>query len=380
MTRESTRGPRRTVRSIQFLRALAALGVVYYHAVDAGGVFALPSTGAWGVDVFFVISGFIIGTVTVQNSTHFFRRRVFRVVPLYWIATLAWAAAVLLMPWRANSTEVDLPGLLKSLFFVPYQMPLREGPILQLGWTLNYEMFFYLAVAAMLWTLRGARRALWAAVVLLGALVVSGFVWPASDPSLAFYQSTLLLEFLSGVLLSFVYRRFAGAGLRRAAPPVRAAVSGLGVAASLAALLVLVLQDLWVIPRLGELRAVYYGVPAVVLVAAALLLEPLIRDGRLTRAMLEIGDASYAMYLFHPFVTVALSQVVLGGVIAVAGVPLRIVLLIVTLGAVILSSIAIDRWVDRPIQRALKRGLLRPKRRGEPIDRRDYESSSSSST
>ncbi len=379
MTRESTRGPRRTVRSIQFLRALAALGVVYYHAVDAGGVFALPSTGAWGVDVFFVISGFIIGTVTVQNSAHFFRRRVFRVVPLYWIATFAWAAAVLLMPWRANSTEVDLPGLLKSLFFVPYQMPLREGPILQLGWTLNYEMFFYLVVAVMLWMLRDARRALWAAVVLLAALVASGFIWPAADPSLAFYQSTLLLEFLSGVLLSFVYRRLADAERRPAAPAVRVIGYAAGAAALLAALVVLVLQDLWAIPRLGELRAVHYGLPSVVLVAAALQLEPLIRDGRLTRVLLEVGDASYAMYLFHPFVTVVISQVLIAGVIAVAGVPLRIVLLIATLGAVILSSIAINRWVDRPIQSGLKRRLLPPKRRDEPIERPDYESSSRSS-
>lgn len=380
MTRESVRSPRRTVRSIQFLRAFAALAVVYYHAVDAGGVFALPSTGAWGVDVFFVISGFIIGTVTVQNSAHFFRRRVFRVVPLYWIATFAWAGAVLLMPWRANSTEVDLPGLLKSLFFVPYEMPLRDGPILQLGWTLNYEMFFYLVVAAMLWTLRDARRALWATTLLLCAFVATGLLWPATDPALAFYQSTLLFEFLSGVLLSFAYRRFAEGDLPRLAPAARAIASAVGGAALLLALVVLVLQDLGTIPRLGELRAVSYGVPAFVLVAASLLLEPLIRDGRLTRALLEIGDASYAVYLFHPFVTVVLSQLVLGGVIAAAGVPLRIVLLLVTVGAVILSSIAINRWVDRPIQRGLKRRFLRPVRRDEPIGRRDYESSSSSST
>lgn len=375
MTRENVQNPRPTVRSIQFLRALAALGVVYYHAVDAGGVFALPSTGAWGVDVFFVISGFIIGMVTVQNSTRFFRRRVFRVVPLYWIATLAWAAAVLLMPWRSNSTEVDLPGLLKSLLFVPYQMPLRDGPILQLGWTLNYEMFFYVVVAAMLWVLRDSRRALRAALLLLGAFVITGFLWPAVDPSLAFYQSTLLLEFLAGVLISFGYRRFAPR-LERAPSAVIYAIAGIALVAALTAL---VLQDLRVIPRFGELRAVYYGAAAVVTVAAALCLEPLIRDGRLTRGLLEIGDASYAMYLFHPFVTVLLSQVILGGVIAAAGVPLRIVLLIGTLGVVVLSSIAIDRWVDRPIQRRLRRGLLQTKRQDEPIDPRGYEPSSRSS-
>ena len=354
--------PRRTLRSIQFLRALAALGVVYYHAVDAGGNFALPSTGAWGVDVFFVISGFIIGTVTVQNRSRFLRRRIFRVVPLYWIATVGWAAAVLLFPWRANSTEVTLPGLVKSLLFIPYQMPQRDGPILQLGWTLEYEMFFYLVVAVLLWLLRDARKALIAAIVLLGLVVASGFLVPAAGFIGAFYQSTLLLEFLAGVLLSFAYRRIAPDP--DAPPPpgargARAAVYAASGALLVAALVVLVLQDLSLMPLIGEDRALSYGVPAVAVVAAALGLEPLIRDGRATRAVLRIGDASYAMYLFHPFVAVLLSQVILGGVIAAAGVPLRIALLLVTLAAVILVSIGIDRLVDAPIQRGLKRAFLR---------------------
>lgn len=367
-SRTQLTAPRPTLRGVQFLRALAAVAVVYYHAVDAGGIFGLPSTGSWGVDVFFVISGFIIGTITVKNSSHFFRRRVFRVVPLYWIATFAWIAAMMLMPGRVHSTQVDLPGLLKSLFFIPYQMPLRDGPILQLGWTLNYEMFFYTVVAIMLLLLRrNARRALVGTIIVIGAFAASGFLFPSSSYLLSFYQNPLLLEFLVGVLLAFLYRRWLRprGGMLGADPlaqrgsAAHTALNAIAGLLAIAALVWLVVHDVQFGPRYDEFRALAYGVPSVVLVAVALVLEPLIRDGRLTRALLAAGDGSYAIYLFHQFVLVAISQVLLGSVIASAGVPLRIALLLVTILAVILVSIGVDRWIDRPIQRLLKHALPR---------------------
>lgn len=362
--------PRPTLRGIQFLRAFAAVAVVYYHSVDVGGVFGFPSTGAWGVDVFFVISGFIIGTITVKDSSHFFRRRVFRVVPLYWIATFAWITATLMVPERVNTTYVDALGLFKSLFFIPYQMPLRDGPILYLGWTLNYEMFFYVVVAVMLVLLRrNARRALFGTVIVIGAFAASGFLFPSSNFVLSYYQNPLLLEFLGGVLLAFVYRRWLRARggalgadpLARKSPAAHAALYAIAGLLAIAALVWLVVHDLHFGPRYDGYRVLAYGVPSVVLVAASLALEPLIRDGRVTRALIAAGDGSYAIYLFHQFILLFISQVLLASVIATAGVPLRIAILLCTILAVILVSIGVDRWIDRPIQRLLK--LTLPRRR-----------------
>lgn len=66
--------------SIQLLRAIAATAVVVYHI-------PLFREGAWGVDIFFVISGFIMALVTERSTRHFFAKRVIRVVPLYWLGT-----------------------------------------------------------------------------------------------------------------------------------------------------------------------------------------------------------------------------------------------------------------------------------------------------
>lgn len=334
---------------------------MYYHAVDAGGVFGLPSTGSWGVDIFFVISGFIICTISVQDNAHFFRRRVLRVVPLYWIATFGWIMAMLVMPGRVNSTHVDAGGIVRSLLFIPYQMPQRDGPILQLGWTLNYEMFFYLVVAVLLTVFaRNARRALIAAAIVIGLLSVSGFFFPASAHFLSFYQSSLLLEFVAGVGLSFAYRRFSrtemnvGGGSR-----LRILFFGTAAALAIAALVVLVWHDLQFGARTDVSRAFFYGVPALVLVASSLALESLIRDGRTTRVLLEVGDGSYAVYLFHPFVLAAVSHVILADVIASAGVPMRILLLAGTMVLVIVAGIVINRWIDAPIQRFFRRRFSR---------------------
>ncbi|MHA3722258.1 acyltransferase family protein [Leucobacter sp. HY1910] len=354
---------------MQFLRALAALAVVYFHAVAEGGIFALPGTGPWGVDVFFVISGFIIGTVVFGSRKQFLRRRVIRVVPLYWIATLTWAAAVLLMPWRANSTVVDAGGLIKSLLFIPYAMPERMGPILQIGWTLNYEMFFYLLVGTLLLCVRSTRTALILVGVALVLLVFSGVIWPGSSPALRFYQDPILLEFLAGLGVALVYRRV----LARAtsALPVKTlgashgatAWAWLGIAGlgAVFALGVLIAQDLGIISLVSDVRALYYGIPAVLLLVCALVLEPLIRDGLVTRVLLEIGDASYAMYLFHPIVTVFISQVLLGDVIRGAATSMRVMLLIATMIAVTFVSIFINRIIDAPIQRLLRQRLTRTK-------------------
>jgi exopolysaccharide production protein ExoZ len=99
----------------------------------------MASWGASGVDIFFVISGFVMAHTT-RDSTDavtFFRKRIARIVPLYWIALL-WTARHAL-----PSPDADL---LKDFFFVPHwstEFPNSVNPILRQGFTLNYEMFFY---------------------------------------------------------------------------------------------------------------------------------------------------------------------------------------------------------------------------------------------
>src|ERR1700730_5914930 len=129
--------------NIQSLRALAALSVAYFHT-DFGGI----RFGSFGVDVFFVISGFIMAQICQTDSSHFFLRRLVRIVPLYWALTLLIFGLAKFAPWLVYRAPADWADLARSLFFVPYQN--KSGlvqPELFLGWTLNYEMFFYVNVA-----------------------------------------------------------------------------------------------------------------------------------------------------------------------------------------------------------------------------------------
>ena len=163
--------------NIQALRAVAALLVVFVHidrlAELAGFRSGTTAFGNTGVDLFFVISGFImVVTVTErpQSPSQFFRHRVARIVPLYWLVTLAVFTLALVAPVLLQSTKANPAELLKSLAFIPY--PRSDGqmhPLVFVGWTLNYEMMFYaLFAVGMLF----ARKATGFAFT-LGALVLA---------------------------------------------------------------------------------------------------------------------------------------------------------------------------------------------------------------
>ena len=138
--------------SIQHLRAIAALSVALFHACQWSQIdFGI---GAAGVDLFFVISGFVMWTVTAGREAApltFLRRRVIRVAPLYWIVTLALVAGALVFPQRFPEVEPRADHILLSLAFIQHMNPAGQPfPILAPGWTLNYEAVFYLVFASTL--------------------------------------------------------------------------------------------------------------------------------------------------------------------------------------------------------------------------------------
>jgi peptidoglycan/LPS O-acetylase OafA/YrhL len=144
----------KTLKSIQYLRAIAALLVVYCHAIDCQIQFGtstqqkfyyLENFGAIGVDIFFIISGFIISYITATASKQltikeFLKRRFIRIVPIYYLVT-----AILFIIFLFNSAyHVEYSSVLKSLTILPV---FDSGisfwyPILFIGWTLSFEWFF----------------------------------------------------------------------------------------------------------------------------------------------------------------------------------------------------------------------------------------------
>ncbi len=140
----------RRLDNIQLLRALAALSVVITHTLHETGAHEQTLNLGFGVDVFFVISGFIMAQTSLREfgmagaPLRFFLRRLARVAPIYWLLTTLMLAGSLIAPSLLNVPTGGLGHIVASYLFIPDARGAGEmRPVLALGWTLNYEMFFY---------------------------------------------------------------------------------------------------------------------------------------------------------------------------------------------------------------------------------------------
>ncbi len=272
-----------TLYGIQYLRAFAALAVVVFHAAERTGyAFAI---GAAGVDVFFVISGFIMWVIVERRPIspgRFLLDRIRRIVPVYWLATAVMVAGALagLFP----NLVLTAGHAVASLFFVPAHSPSSGEiwPMLVQGWTLNYEMFFYLVFATCL--VLPQRLRLWSMAGLFGLLVVLGLLVESDAPLFLTYTRPIILEFVAGMLIGRLWLNG-----RVPARPLAFALVGLGLAGFAA---------------IGVLRLPFYewtcGPLACVLVYGTVAVE---KQGGIPRLGLPVmlGDASYSIYLWHTF-------------------------------------------------------------------------------
>ena len=199
--------------NVQVLRGLAALMVALSHLGYAMPVLkdwrlSVLEHGASGVDIFFVISGFIMVYTTEGRATgpvRFMRSRVVRIVPLYWLLTFAVFVAALVLPRLFAQVSADLPHLAASLFFLPQE----KSPIVYVGWTLNFEMLFYVLFAIGL-SIGTAWRVLFpllfiTVAAVLGTVLGSG---PQSGIWWSFLTDPMSLEFCGGMIIGCFWQRF----------------------------------------------------------------------------------------------------------------------------------------------------------------------------
>lgn len=271
--------------SIQYLRGIAAFLVVLYHATGNSEARLM-----FGVDLFFVISGFIMWVTTYDReitSLQFLKKRFIRIAPLYWTFTLIAAFVVMQGGMPRLQLDVDWGYLATSLAFLPgldpephYATLPSVFPILPVGWTLNLEMFFYVIFAIML--LFSPLRRLIGVVSVLGVLVLIGLLVNGGYPPVMFYTSSIILEFAAGVLLGWL---FTSDRLPEH--------WGLGAILFVVGILLLIF-----LPLPFDVRGVTWGVPALLICTGTLMLEPLIRKYPVF-GMELLGDASYSLYLSH---------------------------------------------------------------------------------
>ena len=327
--------PRGALHGIQYLRAFAALAVVFFHAAERNGfAFAI---GAAGVDVFFVISGFIMWVIVERRRVspgRFLKERLRRIVPVYWLATAVMVAGGLagLFP----NLVLTAGHVTASLFFVPMRSPSSGEiwPVLVQGWTLNYEMFFYGVFAACL-VLPVRLRLSVVALVFLCAVTL-GFAIESDNALFVTYTRPIILEFVAGMLIGRLWLAGSIAGRLWAFALVVASLAGF------LAIAVLKLPfDEWTC-----------GPLAIALVYGTASLE---RNGGISLLKLPalLGAASYSIYLWHTF---AISLAAKAGAILGLGAALTFVLSAFAGIAVGLCAYAL---VERPLQQGRDAALAR---------------------
>ncbi|MDE0879443.1 MAG: acyltransferase, partial [Sphingomonas bacterium] len=338
--------------NVQALRALAAMMVVLFHArvINPAGTLVSLDFGNAGVDIFFFISGFIITHVTtaadVGRPGRFLLKRAIRVVPLYWALTIVLFVAAMFLPFLiSGETKPGLVALAKSLFFVPYFDDSGAIlPVLFMGWTLNYEVFFYLVFAASLMIAdAGVRR--WTLTGIMTALIVAGALFRPDDAIGQTYTDLLMIEFVIGVWMATAYRAWPGLDLGRAARLLWIAV---GIAGGVALI--------WAEARFpSAARELKWGIPAFVIVAAALVLE---RGGSAIgwKWVERVGEASYAIYLSHAFVIRALAMVY--GRLAITNMAVHVVAMMAAILCATVVGIAFHYLIERPLVEVARTRLL----------------------
>jgi len=295
--------------NIQILRAIAAAFVVYIHALGTYDVKLavtvgdpMVDLGDLGVKLFFCISGFIIFTCSTKlsggfrSSLDFFVKRCIRILPLYYAATSIYAFKLAL-----QGKPPSLSEYFSSLLFIPYadQSGLMR-PVLGQGWTLNFEMVFYVLTTLLLLSRSRLRyHVLVASLVLVVALNYHGLMGSNAGAvsALSLITTELLLFFAGGVIVGMgaVKARALGTRPFGKLPPLVVALTAVAVAVfAMATLRDLAAASLlfwveWVCCVLAVFAASIpdEGVPGF----GAVLLQPLVKA----------GDGSYSTYLLHGF-------------------------------------------------------------------------------
>lgn len=285
--------------TVQWLRGIAALMVVYHHVAfqlsRAGGP-KLPAAalGAAGVDLFFVISGFIMWITTVPARLppgEFLIRRATRIVPLYWAVTAFMVALTLVLPHLLNTARFDVTHAVASFLFIPVRHPVMDEilPLYVQGWTINYEVFFYLAMGLCLFAPPKAWFGVLVGTLCLFSLGGAAGLAESSNAAVVFLTRPILLEFCFGLASGWLYLnlRAKGAGWP--------ALAGLGIVLLLGSTLL----DLHFGPNgTDPVRLLAWGAPAWLVVTGLALWER-DRGAFRTGALSRLGDASYSIYMTH---------------------------------------------------------------------------------
>ena len=277
------------IYNLQILRAFAAINVAILHLIATASAYGfepkylsiLSGWGNNGVDVFFVLSGFIILHSQLQKKRSFgdfLRFRIIRIVPIYWFVTIALISCYLIFPSTAfNSKIPSLEHILQSLFFLSSLNNNVSVPVVGVGWTLEFEMLFYFIFGLSLIFMKWNKSYLFIFLCLIILTIVT--------------SNFILIEFLFGMLIAIAFNNYK---IQNKHALIVATVGFL-----------LLLLSINRSDDIIAFRVAVWGIPSAMIIFGLVYAKQY--DNNFLR---YLGDASYSIYLIHAFIISAFYKVI----------------------------------------------------------------------
>lgn len=287
-------GPMQQIDGLQILRSVAVVLVAWLHAGQEVGQSRLPHFWAFGIDIFFIISGFIISSVVLRTKEkagpramwRFLKRRLIRIFPIYWFFCIL--ASARLIHGHGFSLATFFPGY----FLLPNLYP-QHPLVVAFSWTMIFEMFFYYSLAAAL--LVTVKHAVPLVIAVFAVLVVVGHFVGIQRPTWIIVANPMVLEFVIGAVLALIFIRFgqqkrlgiamvalgAAGALYLRAHPLQGGALGIDV--------VLVSVQMM-------RRVLTWGMAAALLVGGVIFWSPSTHSP-VSKLAVILGNASYSTYL-----------------------------------------------------------------------------------
>jgi len=271
--------------SVQYLRAIAAFMVLLTHSafkLESNGSTLLNwyNVGDFGVDLFFIISGFIM-CLTIEkrkdNFSSFMQKRIIRIIPLYWCLTSVALVVFLLVPSAVNSSGGET-SIVASYFLIPNE----SKYLIANGWTLSYEFYFYF-IFSLCFVFREWQKQ--ATSFILALLFLIGGFFSFQTPVLNFLTNPHLLEFILGIVAFKLIKEYK--------PSV-----ALCVCFILIGTVALMQVNIWGEVKTALGRSLNAGVPMFFIFIGLVFLE---KNMKMIKPLYKLGMSSYSLYLLHPF-------------------------------------------------------------------------------
>ncbi|EPD1255368.1 acyltransferase family protein [Escherichia coli] len=286
------------------LRGLAAVAVVidhvthYMHQSFDGESWLYSSNiynvGGFGVDLFFCISGFIMVITTynrpsgLSQSLSFLKKRFLRIYPTYWFYCIITITLPLILYGKTDLiSKYDSLFLLQSFLLLPAKISEKSfSPFLGQGWTLQYELYFYILFALTIIFFKGFKVPFYCALLMISMLIISLNI---DINSYVDYlaSNTIIIDFIMGMLSAYFYVKVSAKGI------------SINIRTGLALVVILIsLISYIIINKYPIDRIIVFGIPSFFIVTIFSLIN--VNPCSLTnRVIIQAGEASYTIYLAH---------------------------------------------------------------------------------